>query len=250
MLIEAGGLGFRVETGGPEGAPDVTFVHGLAASLEVWEEQARSLADRYRTLRYDLRSHGRSQAVDQACTPADLARDLVGILDRLGIEKVALVGHSAGGVIAMRTVIDFPERVTALCLVGTASECNDRGARFYQDSASAAREKGGEAGMRAMGVDPPAPPVPDGPGLAHLALAMGTLNREPLTERLGAVAVPTLIIVGERDFLGVGGSVILSRAIDGSELEIVPERSHSIFLEAPDLFAERLGRFLDRAHAA
>ncbi|RMF23023.1 MAG: hypothetical protein D6760_06230 [Deltaproteobacteria bacterium] len=53
-----------------------------------------------------------------------------------------------------------------------------------------------------------------------------------------------LIIVGERDFLGVGGSVILHRAIACSELEIVPGRGHGVYLEDPDWFAERLRRFL------
>jgi pimeloyl-ACP methyl ester carboxylesterase len=54
-----------------------------------------------------------------------------------------------------------------------------------------------------------------------------------------------LIIVGEKDFLGVGGSVILSRAIRGSELEIVPARGHGIYIEDPDWFAARLRGFFE-----
>jgi pimeloyl-ACP methyl ester carboxylesterase len=74
---------------------------------------------------------------------------------------------------------------------------------------------------------------------------MCTLNREPLTERMRSLSMPTLIVVGEKDFLGAGGSVILSRAVAGSELEIVPGRGHGIYLEDPDWFAERLRRFFD-----
>jgi pimeloyl-ACP methyl ester carboxylesterase len=89
-------------------------------------------------------------------------------------------------------------------------------------------------------------PVPDGPGMAPVIEAMRTLNADPLTTALRAVAVPTLIIVGDKDFLGVGGSVILSRTIAGSELEIVAGRGHGIYLEDPDWFAACLGNFLAR----
>ena len=70
------------------------------------------------------------------------------------------------------------------------------------------------------------------------------LNADPLTTALRAVRVPTLVIVGEKDFLGVGGSVILSRAVPASQLEIVAGRGHGIYLEDPDWFAGRLGEFL------
>jgi pimeloyl-ACP methyl ester carboxylesterase len=96
-----------------------------------------------------------------------------------------------------------------------------------------------------MGMRPDNNPVPDGRGLAHVCRAMRTLNAEPLTQALRALDLPTLIVVGEKDFLGVGGSVILSRAIAGSELEIVPERGHAIYNEAPEWFAERLAAFLE-----
>ena len=70
------------------------------------------------------------------------------------------------------------------------------------------------------------------------------LNDRPLTERLRSLDVPTLIVVGENDFLGVGGSVILSRALAGSELEIVAGRGHGIYIEDPDGFAKRLAGFV------
>ena len=232
------------ELEGPDGAPAVVFVHGLAASGEIWAGQAERLRDRHRVLRYDLRSHARSPAVPGPCTRGDLVADLVGLLDDSGIERATLVGHSAGGVIAMQTAVEHPARVAALVLVGTASECNDRTAAWYADTADQARARGGDQAMKAMAMKPRPGLIPDGPGLAEVALAMRTLNAEPLTDAVRSVSAPTLIIVGENDFLGVGGSVILSRAIEGSELEIVPGRGHGIYLEDPDWFAGRVERFL------
>ncbi len=245
--VRVGDLEVRYCLEGPAGAPVVAFVHGIASSLEAWQGQAERLSDRFRVLRYDLRAHGETTAARSEVSRSDLAADLAGLLDALSIERAAVVGHSAGGVIAMQTAVDFPERVAALGLVGTASECNDKTAAWYTKCIEVGRAKGGEAIMKAMAMKPGSAPVPDGEGAGCVIAAMRTLNTDPLTERLKALCVPTWIIVGEKDFLGVGGSVILSRAIPGSELTIVPERGHGIYLEDPDGFARELAAFLERA---
>ena len=246
MRVRAGRLDLACELSGPERAPVVTFVHGLAASKEIWAGQAERLSDRFRVLRFDQRAHGESDSIAAPCSRHDLAADLVGLLDALGIEKSAIVGHSAGGVVAQQTAVDFPARVSALGLIGTASECNDKTAEWYARCAALALAEGGASVMKLMGMKPERGPVPDGPGMAPVIEAMRTLNVDALTARLRSVTVPTLILVGDKDFLGVGGSVILSRTIGGSELEIVAGRGHGIYLEAPDWFAARLGGFLAR----
>ncbi len=242
-----GKLSVRYELAGAADAPVVTFVHGLVASLEHWSSVSRVLsAQGFRVLRYDLRAHGSTTALQEPCSRHDLAADLVGLLDALGIARTAVIGHSAGGVIAQQTALDFPERVSALGLIGTSSACNDKAAGWYSQCIEVARDKGGAALMQLMGANPEKVAVPDGPGIVPVIEAMRSLNTDPLTERLRALQVPTLIIVGDKDFLGVGGSVILSRAIGGSELEIVPGRGHGIYQEDPDWFAQRLGTFLTR----
>ena len=224
----------------------IVFVHGLGASKEIWSGQSDRLRDRFRVLRYDLRSHGDSDPVRAPCTRSDLAADLIALIDALEIDSAAVVGHSAGGVIAMHAAAEYPRRVSALGLIGTASECNEKTARWYRQTAARARDDGVEGAMKAMGIRPGISPVPDALGFAYLPEAMATLNGDPMTERMRGVTQPTIVIVGEKDFLGAGGSVILSRAIRGSELEIVPGRGHGIYLEDPDWFAERLGEFFGR----
>jgi pimeloyl-ACP methyl ester carboxylesterase len=247
LFVLANNVRTHYELAGPADAPVVVLVHGLTASLRVWKGQAERLSRHFRVLRYDLRSHGQSEAIDRACTRSDLATDLIALLDALGIERAALVGHSAGGVVVMHAALEHPARVWAVGLVGTSSECNDKTSAWYAEVADKARNQGVEAAMRTMGIPIGSASISDGRGFSHLPLAMRTLNEDPLTERLRELRVPAWIVVGEKDFLGVGGSVILSRAIAGSKLEIVAERGHGIFLEDPDWFCEHLEGFLSEA---
>lgn len=230
-------------TEGEQRSP-VVFVHGLAAWRGVWRGQLERLGKRRPVVAFDLRSHGDSSASEAECSRSDLAADLVGLLDALEIRRAVLVGHSAGGVVAMQAAADHPGRVAALVLVGTASECNDKTAAWYLRCMEKGREHGGEAVMKAMGLKPESGPAPDGRGFAPVAQAMRTLNAHPLTDAMKQLTIRALMIVGEKDFLGAGGSVILHRAIPGSELEIVPERGHGIYLEDPDWFARRVEAFL------
>jgi len=229
-----------------EGSPVIAFVHGLAASKEAWGLAEKRVSDRFGVLRYDLRGHGASEGLDEPCPRSDLARDLIALLDWLAISDVVLVGHSAGGVVAMQTAVDFPERVAGLVLVGTASACNDRTADWYAATAECARREGGAAAMKAMGVRDGNVRVPDGRTFAHVALAMRSLNQNPLTDCLRMVRIPTLVIVGEKDFLGVGGSVILSRTIPGAQLEIRPGRGHGVHVEEPEWLGDRIATFVSQ----
>jgi pimeloyl-ACP methyl ester carboxylesterase len=251
-------VNFAVCGGGP-----VTLVltHGLAASTETWKAQVDDLARRHRVVAWDLRGHGGSpvspplrsggesgRGSDRPGAPLtleDLANDLLAVLDASRTERAAILGHSAGGVIAMQFALQHPERTAGLILVGTASECNKRAHRFYEDLAAAAEGRGMASVHKRLGLGadfagPAANPI----AFAKVARCMGNLYHAPLTPRLAEIRCPTLIIVGEKDFLGAGGSVILSRRIAGSELHIVPERGHGIFLEDPQGFNALVDRFL------
>lgn len=244
--VDVDGRRIAYRASGRAGATPIVFVHGLAASKEAWTGVIERLPASFRAIAYDLRGHGESEPAPDPCTRSDLARELVAVLDAIGARRAVLVGHSAGGVIVMQTAVDAPDRVAGLVLLGTASACNDRTAEWYAASAEKARSEGGAAGMRSMGVRASDVPIPDGVTFAEVAHAMRTLNRDPLTERLKGVQSPTLIAVGEKDFLGAGGSVILSRTIRDSELEILPERGHGVHLEDPGWLANRIASFVER----
>lgn len=229
-----------------EGAPALVFTHGLAADHSTWRAQVEHFSPRHRVVTWDLRGHGRSGADPGPCRLADLAADLGEVLDRAELERAVLIGHSAGGVVVMRFALERPERVAAVVLVGTASECNARGLDYYEQLAALA-EQGEIAKVRKrLGVGSEADGAPpfDAMTFANVARAMGNLHHEPLTARLGEIRCPALVMVGEKDFLGAGGSVIMSRALPDARLEIVPGRGHGLFIEDAAGFNRRVAEFL------
>ena len=230
------------------GSPAIVLTHGLAATGATWAAQVEELSTSLRVVTWDLRGHGQSPSPPGDCRLSDLANDLGSVLDAAAIERAVVLGHSAGGVVAMQFALDHPERCAGLVLVGTASECNAKANEFYETLATIAVERGMAPVRRRLGLgaDESAADFVDPETFAKVARVMANLHHQPLTSRLGEIRCPTLIIVGEKDFLGAGGSVILSRNIAGSELHIVPERGHGIFMEDPRGFNELVEKFSRR----
>ena len=116
--IVVDGARLHLRDDGPRDAPAVLFLHGFGASLHTWEPWAQGLADRHRVLRVDLPGHGLSPP-----DPRDDYRDtrslqlLLGVLDRLGLQRVDVVGNSMGGRIAWAMAARHPDRVDRLVLV-------------------------------------------------------------------------------------------------------------------------------------
>jgi len=99
---------------------DLVMVHGLAANMAFWYfKYACEFAKHYRVTVFDLRGHGRSEMTAHGYSPANLASDLAGLLDHLGIERAHFVAHSFGGLIAMNFALRQRERVRSLVLADT-----------------------------------------------------------------------------------------------------------------------------------
>ena len=96
---------------------DAVMIHGLFASLAFWYLSVMpALAMRCRVTAYDLRGHGYSDVPDSGYNSADMATDLGGLLDQLGIERAHLVAHSFGGSVALQYALSCPNRVLSLTL--------------------------------------------------------------------------------------------------------------------------------------
>jgi pimeloyl-ACP methyl ester carboxylesterase len=97
--------------------PHLALIHGLTGSLADWRYSiVPAMTDTFRVLTVDLRGHGDSDMPPSGYTSAEMARDLVALLDDLGIDQANIAGHSFGGTIALHLALQRPDRVTALTI--------------------------------------------------------------------------------------------------------------------------------------
>ena len=259
MKINANGTDINYELTGPKGAPVVMLSHSLACSLVMWQPQMAVLESAFRVLRFDTRGHGGSDAPPGDYSLEQLAADAIGLLDALKIETVHFVGLSMGGMIGQCLALDYPDRLKSLALCDTAAIMPAETQPIWQQRIDAA----GETGMAGqvdetlerwfrpefLQLNPPevdmirrqilaTPPA----GYIGCCEAIRRLN---YLERLAAIGLPTLIMVGEEDpGTPVAASEAMHARISGSKLVILPEARHLSNIEQAEAFSAALMDFL------
>lgn len=101
-----------------QGQP-LVLLHGLFGSADNWGSIAKHFSQHYQVISVDLRNHGRSPHSDSQ-TYAEMADDLLEVLNTLGLAKIHLLGHSLGGKVAMQFATQYPEKVSKLIVVDMA----------------------------------------------------------------------------------------------------------------------------------
>lgn len=95
------------------------FTHGASWDHRQWKPQVEELSKHYKTITWDVRGHGKSSLPKGKVNSEDFTKDLVGLLEHLGLEHAHLCGLSMGGHISLQTAIRHPELVKSLILIGT-----------------------------------------------------------------------------------------------------------------------------------
>lgn len=114
-LIDVGGVRLAYAVSGPVDAPPLVMLHALGEDATSWDIVAPSFARNWRVYALDLRGHGRSDWPGEYSLPL-MREDLLGFLDALELDRVDLVGHSMGGIVAYLLAEDHPQRVARLVL--------------------------------------------------------------------------------------------------------------------------------------
>jgi len=261
MLVKANGIRINYEFSGKKGSPVVALSHSLGSSLEMWHPQIGILEPHYRVLRYDTRGHGKTDASTGAYSLELLTGDVIGLLDALGIETIHFAGLSMGGMIGQGLALDYPRRLQSLILCDTRSKAPQEGDQAIRERIETARQKGLEPLLEPtlerwftpsfMGKNPRSLDVirreflaTSVNGYIGCSEALRTLNYR---ERLHAVELPTLIVVGEEDpGTPVAAAREIHERIAGSELVIVSSARHLSNVEQPEAFNKALIDFLKR----
>jgi 3-oxoadipate enol-lactonase len=259
MRINANGISIHYTLNGPASAPVVTFSHSLATNLSMWEPQAAALAARYRVLRYDTRGHGGTDAPAGPYSLHQLGEDAAALLRGLGIERTHFVGLSMGGMIGQMLALNSPGMLRSLVLCDTSSRVPAEARPVWDERIRVATAKGMEPH-----VEPTlsrwftAPFIAQHPEAVEAVRAMirettpqgyigccHAIKALDLTDRLTAVSVPTLIVVGEDDpGTPVAAARTIHERIAGSELVILKSASHLSNLEQAEAFSGAITAFL------
>lgn len=243
-----------VEAG--SGAPLVLAPAGPGGNMAHLQPHLSLFSDQYRVLTYDARGGGESDWTDwysyQACCD-----DLAAFLRALDIEKAVIYGGSGGGIFCLHFALRYPDLVRALVLDGSSAQVNFGAAKNWRMLAEKTLIAGRDVTAEVTGpsafagnefrVVRQVQPEKESDPRAQFAFYYGIseLYEHPLSDRLGEIACPVLVLIGEQDKLaGVGGSVKIHRAIPSSELRILPECGHTVLGTRPDLAQHEMLAFL------
>jgi pimeloyl-ACP methyl ester carboxylesterase len=264
-------------TNSEEEGDTLLLVHGFTGSRDDFREQLPRLASRGRTIALDQRGHGGSSNTGrpESYSFEELVADLAAFIDDLEIDKVDLLGHSMGGMVAMRYALRYPERLRSLILMDTAPGPVQLMPKPLLDGAvkvarslgmgtladimregASKRDRGpgsAEASIERMGRDVYFARIKrkleqmDVEAFDFLGALVG--DHESVSSRIGEIRAQTLVIVGEEDALFRPGSDELAKGIPNARLEIIPGAAHSPQLENPDAWFEIVTGHLDRVRS-
>ena len=227
----------------------------------MWEPQAEALSYIYRTVSYDVRGHGQSDAGDGQYSLEFFVDDLIDGMDHLKIENAVLCGLSMGGYIALRAVERHPDRFKGLVLCDTKSEADSDEVKIKRAAAVRAVKKDGvppfaSGFVKSVLTEKTLETRPDlvesvlklmlgnSPlGISGALLAMAA--RTDTTAALAKMTLPALILVGQEDRLTPPSvSEAMMKRMPHAVMHVIPEAAHLSNLENPSVFNEQLLAFL------
>ncbi|KOV96618.1 MULTISPECIES: alpha/beta fold hydrolase [unclassified Streptomyces] len=252
--LEVDGAALTYDDEGPRDAADVplVFVHGWTANRHRWDHQTAHFSARRRVIRLDLRGHGESSGAGVP-TIAHLARDVVALLDHLGVERCVPVGHSMGGMIAQTIALAHPARVERLVLVNSIGRmAYSRGRGLLMAASTLVPFKLFVAAniQRAF-----APGYPREEIRAHIRASAATPREVVMTlygamrafdvlDRAGEISVPTLMVHGYHDVqLPVRQMLRLAKAYPDAVVRVL-DAGHELPVEKPAELTGALDSFL------
>ena len=255
---------FGYEAKGDAKATPLVFLHGIGGAARGWRSQLDAFGDRYHAIAWDMPGYGGSAQLRDVSIPA-LATALKDFLVQLGAVKPVLVGHSIGGMIVQRFLVDYPDLASAVVLAQTTSAFGssdgewqknfidsrvgplDRGETMMSMAPKLVQDLVGEA------------PDPAGVALARDCMAsvkpdtyrssMQAMIGFDLRKQIADIAVPTLLLSGSKDNNAPAKTMAkMATFVKGSTYVELEGVGHLANLERPAEFNEVLADFLANSH--
>ena len=246
---------------GADDAPPLLLGPSLGTAIAMWDPNVRALSERFRLIRFDHRGEGASPSPPGPYEIADFGRDVLELMDSLGIKRASYAGVSIGGMVGMWLGANAPERVDRLVLICTAAHLGPPSR--WAERAAAVRAAGStetiadavvdgwltpeyaaahpdvRAWLRSMLVASP----PEG-----YAECCGAIERMDQRGDLPRVAAPTLVIAGARDPATPPDIAReIAGGIPGARLKIVEDAAHIANVQQPAVVGDLIIGHLEEA---
>ena len=255
-MIDADGCTLHVEVEGPQDAPALMLCNSLGTNLNMWDQQAKAFAGKFRLIRYDRRGHGRSGVSKGPYSMAQLGRDAIAILDALGVRKTHWCGLSMGGMVGQWLAANASQRMDKVILSNTTCYYADK--NIWNDRIKFVREKGLAvivgpnmerwftpgfrehspqtiARMTEMFLATPLE------GYIACCEAVRDMDHR---EILSGITAPTLIIAGKQDpATTVENAEFIRDRIKGSQIALI-DAAHISNVEQPEFYSKTVLDFL------
>lgn len=244
-----------------KGTP-VVFIHSLGADSKDWTRVIPELSKEIRCIVLDLRGHGQSDKPNQPYTMSLFVKDIVTLLDQLGISSAYFCGTSMGGFIVLEAALKYPERVRGIILVDSSPYLPEHTIKISGKWVETLLNDGPEALVEIQVKDVFHPifsrrhqeivnmykESKKNPSSETLGLINKGLQTEPIDYRkkLKGIKAPTLIIHGQDDkIIPVGNAEFIHKQVPNSQLAIFPLCGHALLLERPQFFVDLLLYFIE-----
>ena len=241
--------------------PTVALVHGFGLNRAMWQWQLPALTPHFSVLTYDLLGHGESAHPSGTPDLAMFSGQLIGLMNRCGIERAAVVGFSLGGMIARRFALDHPDRLSALAILHSPHDRSPAERDAVRERVLQTHEYGPSANVDSAlerwftpACRTQAPELidqvrswitrndPEVYSRIYRVLAEGDSG---IVQGLEQIDCPTLVMTGEDD---PGNTPAMARAmadlIPGARLVVLPGLRHMALAESPPAVNEPLCAFL------
>ncbi len=249
------GCTIHVELEGPERAPVLMLSNSLGTNLHMWDDQVGPFTKHFRLVRYDRRGHGGSGVPKGPYTMERLGRDVLAVLDGLGITKINWCGLSMGGMVGMWLGANAADRINRLILSNTSAYFPDKSIwegriKFVRETGLAGlvdanmerwftkgfRERSPQAmaKMREMFL------ATKVDGYIGCGEAIRDMDHRPL---LAKITAPTLVIAGKYDpATTLEAGEFIKEHIPGAQIAVL-EAAHISNLEQPQTYADTVLKF-------
>ncbi|MFI1760557.1 alpha/beta fold hydrolase [Streptomyces sp. NPDC020800] len=252
--LEVDGAALTYDDEGPRDAEDVplVFVHGWTANRHRWDHQLAHFSTGRRVIRLDLRGHGESTGAGVR-TIAELARDVLALLDHLEVERFVLVGHSMGGMISQTIALSHPERVERMVLVNSIGRMTySRGRGLLMSASTLVPYKLFVATNIQRAFAPGHPReeirkyIRDSAGTPRevVMTLYGAMRAFDVLDRVGEIRTPTLMVHGYHDVqLPVHQMLRMAKGYPDAVVRIL-DAGHELPVEKPAELTAALDSFL------